>query len=159
MRIGQGYDVHQLAEGRKLILGGVEIPSEKGCVGHSDADVLIHAICDALLGATALGDIGQHFSDSDAQYKDIDSKILLKNVAELLKNEGYVIGNIDTIVILQQPKIADYVPLMRKQLADVLGININQISVKATTTEHLGYEGRGEGVSAMAVVLIMKTNF
>jgi 2-C-methyl-D-erythritol 2,4-cyclodiphosphate synthase len=159
VRIGQGYDVHQLAEGRKLILGGVEIPSEKGCVGHSDADVLIHAICDALLGATALGDIGQHFSDSDAQYKDIDSKILLKNVAELLKNEGYVIGNIDTIVILQQPKIADYVPLMRKQLADVLGININQISVKATTTEHLGYEGRGEGVSAMAVVLIMKTNF
>jgi 2-C-methyl-D-erythritol 2,4-cyclodiphosphate synthase len=154
IRIGQGFDVHQLVAGRKLMLGGVEISSEFGCVGHSDADVLLHAICDALLGAVALGDIGQHFPDNDNQYKGIDSGILLKHVAELLKNDGYVVGNIDSTIVLQKPKVANYIPLMRENIANMLKINLNQISIKATTTEHLGYEGRGEGVSTMAVVLI-----
>lgn len=154
MRIGTGFDVHRLAEGHKLILGGIEIPHSKGCVGHSDADVLIHAICDALLGALALGDIGQHFPDTSNEYKDIDSRILLKKVNELIIEKGYQIGNIDTTLALQKPKVKDYIPIMREELARVLQVEISQISVKATTTEKLGFEGREEGVSAQAVCLL-----
>lgn len=157
MRIGTGFDVHQLAEGYKLILGGIEIPHTKGCVGHSDADVLIHAICDALLGALALGDIGQHFPDTSEEFKGIDSRILLKRVNELVKKQNYRIANIDSTLVLQKPKIKDYIPKMRAELAKVLDIDINQISVKATTTEKLGFEGREEGVSAQAVCLLIRT--
>lgn len=157
MRIGTGFDVHRLAEGHKLILGGIEIPHSKGCVGHSDADVLIHAICDALLGALALGDIGQHFPDTSNEYKDIDSRILLKKVNELIIEKGYQIGNIDTTLALQKPKVKDYIPIMREELARVLQVEISQISVKATTTEKLGFEGREEGVSAQAVCLLVRT--
>jgi 2-C-methyl-D-erythritol 2,4-cyclodiphosphate synthase len=153
-RIGQGFDVHQLKEGYKLVLGSVEIPHSKGCVGHSDADVLIHAICDALLGAMALGDIGQHFPDTDVQYKGIKSSILLKKIADLVRQNNGEISNIDSTIVLQKPKIAIYIPLMREELAKTLNININQISIKATTSEKLGYEGREEGVSAMAVALV-----
>jgi 2-C-methyl-D-erythritol 2,4-cyclodiphosphate synthase len=153
-RIGQGFDVHQLKEGYKLVVGGIEIPHSKGCVGHSDADVLIHAICDALLGAFALGDIGQHFPDTDEQYKGIDSSILLKKVADLIRQQNAEISNIDSTLVLQKPKIATYIPLMREKIAEILNININQISIKATTSEKLGYEGREEGVSAMAVALL-----
>ena len=154
MRIGFGYDVHQLTEGRELWLGGIRIPHTKGAIGHSDADVLIHAICDALLGAAALGDIGKHFPDTDATFNGIDSKILLQNVKVLLEEENYVISNIDTTVALQNPKIASYLPEMRMSVASVLGLSINQVSIKATTTEKLGFEGREEGISAYAVVLI-----
>lgn len=156
MRIGTGFDVHQLAKGYKLILGGVEIPHSKGCVGHSDADVLIHAICDALLGALALGDIGQHFPDTSEEFKGIDSRILLKKVNELVRKQGYEISNIDSTLALQKPKVKPYIPQMRAELAKVLDIDINQVSVKATTTEKLGFEGREEGVSAQAVCLLLK---
>ena len=154
MRIGIGYDVHQLVPDRPLWLGGVLIPHHHGLLGHSDADVLIHAICDALLGAAAMGDIGKHFPDKDPQYKDIDSKILLRHCGELLKAEGYQIENIDSIIAAQQPKLAPYIPAMRQTIADTLGIDISQVSVKATTTEHLGFEGREEGISAQAAVLL-----
>ncbi len=154
MRIGIGYDVHQLVSDRPLWLGGVLIPHSLGLLGHSDADVLLHAICDALLGAAALGDIGKHFPDKDPQYKNIDSKILLLHCGELLRREGYRIENIDSIVVAQQPKIAPHIPAMRQTIADTLGIEVSQVSVKATTTEHLGFEGREEGISAHAVVLL-----
>lgn len=154
IRTGIGYDVHQLKDGLNLWLGGIKIDHTKGLLGHSDADVLIHAICDALLGAAALGDIGQHFPDKDPKYKGIDSKILLKNCIELLKQHGYSVVNIDSTMCLQKPKVASYIPQMRQTLADVIGINIDQISIKATTTEHLGFEGREEGISALASVLI-----
>jgi 2-C-methyl-D-erythritol 2,4-cyclodiphosphate synthase len=154
MRVGIGYDVHQLIAGRKLWLGGVEVPHSKGLLGHSDADVLIHAICDALLGAATLGDIGKHFPDKDPQYKDIDSKILLRKCGELLEKKGYYIVNIDSIVVAQQPKVGPFIPQMRQVMADILNIDNDQISVKATTTERLGFEGREEGISSQAVVLI-----
>jgi 2-C-methyl-D-erythritol 2,4-cyclodiphosphate synthase len=154
MRIGFGYDVHQFAEGRELWLGGIKIPHKKGLLGHSDADVLIHAICDALLGAAALGDIGNHFPDTDPGYKDIDSKIILKETGRLITAKGYKIQNIDATLALQAPKIAPYITLMCKTISEQLGIYPEQVSVKATTTEHMGFEGRGEGVSAYAVVLV-----
>ena len=156
IRTGIGYDVHQLKEGLPLWLGGIQVPHTKGLVGHSDADVLIHAICDALLGAAALGDIGQHFPDTDPAYKGIDSKVLLKNVCRLLSEKGYTIGNVDAILCMQKPKVASYIPVMRQTLADTMGISLDDISVKATTTEHLGFEGREEGISAIANVLITK---
>jgi len=156
IRTGIGYDVHQLRDGLPLWLGGVQVPHTKGLLGHSDADVLIHAICDALLGAAALGDIGKHFPDSDPAYKGIDSKILLANVCKLLKDNGYSIGNIDSILCMQKPKVAPFIPAMRETLAATMGIAIDKVSVKATTTEHLGFEGREEGISAIANVLITK---
>lgn len=155
-RTGIGYDVHQLKDGLPFYLGGVRVEHSKGAVGHSDADVLIHAICDALLGAANLGDIGKHFPDTDVKYKGIDSKILLKETYNLLINKGYAIENIDTVLCLQKPKVAPYLPLMRETLSNVLGIDEDDISIKATTTEHLGFEGREEGVSALATVLIKK---
>ena len=156
MRIGTGYDVHRLTEGRKLILGGVEIPWEKGLDGHSDADVLIHALMDALLGAAALGDIGQHFPDTDPAYKGISSLALLRKVADLLSDCGYRLGNADVTVICQRPKLAGHIPQMRQNLADAMGVPVDQVSVKATTTEKLGFTGRGEGIAAEAVCLIVK---
>ncbi|MBR3959221.1 MAG: 2-C-methyl-D-erythritol 2,4-cyclodiphosphate synthase [Bacteroidales bacterium] len=158
IRTGIGYDVHQLRDGLPLWLGGVQVPHTKGLLGHSDADVLIHAICDALLGAAALGDIGKHFPDSDPAYKGIDSKILLANVCMLLKDNGYSIGNIDSILCMQKPKVAPFIPAMRETLAATMGIAIDKVSVKATTTEHLGFEGREEGISAIANVLITKND-
>ena len=155
-RIGFGYDVHKLEPGYKLILGNIDVPSETGAVGHSDADVLIHAICDALLGAAALGDIGKHFPDTDTAYKGIDSSILLQNVCRLLKEKKYSISNIDTTICLQKPKLTAYIPLMRKRLAEVMEIEEDQISVKATTTEKLGFVGEGKGISAYANALIFK---
>lgn len=154
MRIGNGYDVHKLVEGRKLILGGVDVPYEKGLLGHSDADVLIHAIMDALLGACALGDIGKLFPDSDAEFKDISSILLLKKVAEVLKRGNYTIINIDSIIAAQKPKLAPYIQEMRSNIANALEIPVDCVSVKATTTEHLGFEGRGEGISSYAVCLL-----
>ena len=154
MRIGIGYDVHKLVDNRKLILGGIEIPHHKGCLGHSDADVLIHAICDALLGALALGDIGQHFPDNTDEFKDIDSRVLLKKVHTLIKTKGYFISNIDSTLILQNPKISSFIPIMRQELATILNIDIHQISIKATTTEKLGFQGREEGISAQAICLL-----
>jgi 2-C-methyl-D-erythritol 2,4-cyclodiphosphate synthase len=156
IRVGFGYDVHQLAEGRRLIIGGIEIPSEKGAIGHSDADVLIHAICDALLGAANLRDIGFHFSDKDKNYKGIDSKILLREVISLLKEKGYLVGNIDSTICLQKPKVSVYIEEMKKVLADCMQIDLDDISIKATTTEKLGFVGREEGISAYAVVLVEK---
>lgn len=156
MRIGFGYDVHQLTEGRDLWLGGIRIPHSKGALGHSDADVLLHAICDALLGALALGDIGQHFPDTDEHYKGIDSKLLLKKVHEMISVEGFLISNIDSTIAMQKPKIASYIPEMRSIISTILGLDIQQVSIKATTTEKLGFEGREEGVSAYAVVLLEK---
>jgi 2-C-methyl-D-erythritol 2,4-cyclodiphosphate synthase len=156
-RIGTGFDVHRLSEGQKLILGGVEIPHTRGCVGHSDADVLIHAICDAMLGALTLGDIGQHFPDNSDEFKGIDSRILLKKVNALISEEGYQIGNIDSTVVLQKPKIEDYIPKIQEEMASVLQVDVSQISVKVTTTEKLGFEGREEGVSAQAVCLLLRT--
>ena len=155
MRIGTGYDVHRLAEGLPLWLGGVQVPHTHGLVGHSDADVLLHAICDALLGAVALGDIGKHFPDTDPQYKGISSLKLLAHVGNLLKEKGYTVGNIDSTVAAQRPKLAPYIEQMRQNIADTLGISIEQVSVKATTTEHLGFEGREEGISAQAVVIVL----
>lgn len=156
IRIGQGYDVHRLAEGETLWLGGILIPHNKGTVAHSDGDVLIHAICDALLGAVNLGDIGTHFPDNSEKFKNIDSKILLEKSYELVKSAGFEIVNIDSTVSAQQPKLKPFIPEMKKVMAEVLGINIEQISVKATTTEKLGFEGREEGISALAVVLVQK---
>lgn len=154
MRIGHGYDVHRLVEGRDLILGGVKIPYEKGLLGHSDADVLTHAVMDALLGAAALGDIGKHFPDSDPAYKGADSLVLASHVAALLKQNGYRIGNVDATVIAQAPKLAPHIPAMRANLAAVLGIGLDAINVKATTEEHLGFTGEGLGIAAHAVCLI-----
>ena len=156
MRIGNGYDVHKLTENRKLILGGVDIPYEKGLLGHSDADVLVHAVMDALLGAAALGDIGQHFPDSDDKYKGISSMKLLGFVKDLLSENGYEIVNIDSIVVAQAPKLAPHIPEMRKNIADVLEMDISDINVKATTTEKLGFTGRKEGISSYAVCIINK---
>ncbi len=156
IRTGIGYDVHQLKEGEEFWLGGIKIDHTKGAVGHSDADVLLHAITDALLGAAALGDIGKHFPDTSDAYKGIDSKILLKKVVELIKEKGYSIGNIDSTICLQQPKIAPYIDKMRQCIANVLSINVDQVSVKATTTEKLGFVGREEGISAYASCLIYK---
>ncbi|MCG1012357.1 2-C-methyl-D-erythritol 2,4-cyclodiphosphate synthase [Tepidanaerobacter sp. GT38] len=156
MRIGIGFDVHQLVEGRKLILGGVTIPFEKGLLGHSDADVLVHAINDALLGACALGDIGKHFPDTDPAYKDISSIKLLKRVKNLLSVHGYKVVNIDSVICAERPKLAPYIDEMRKNIAETLSIAVDRVSVKATTTEGLGFEGKGEGISAQAVCLIEK---
>lgn len=156
MRIGTGYDVHRLAEGLPLWLGGVQVPHTHGLVGHSDADVLLHAICDALLGAAALGDIGKHFPDTDPQYKGISSLKLLAHVGQLLDKQGYTIGNIDSTIAAQRPKLASFIPQMRHNIADTLGIPADCVSVKATTTEHLGFEGREEGISAQAVALIIE---
>jgi len=155
-RIGSGFDVHAFADGRKLIIGGVEIPFERGLLGHSDADVLLHAVCDALLGALALGDIGQHFPDTDNQYKNADSRILLQRVYGMVKDEGYKLGNLDAVVAMQKPKIAPFIPEIRENIAKDLDAAINQISIKATTTERLGFIGREEGVSALATVLVVK---
>ncbi len=155
MRIGQGFDVHQLVEGRKLIIGGVEILHDKGLLGHSDADVLLHAICDALLGAAALGDIGRHFSDTDAKFKNIDSRILLREVARMVTNAGFRIGNLDATIIAQAPKMAPHIPRMVENIAADLGVAVNAVNVKATTTERLGFSGRGEGIAAQAVALLL----
>ena len=154
MRIGTGYDVHRLEEGLELWIGGVKIAHTHGLLGHSDADVLLHAICDALLGAAALGDIGKHFPDTDPQYKGISSVKLLAHVGALLKEKGYSIGNIDYTVVAQRPKLAPHIPQMRQTIADALGIDVDCVSVKATTTERLGFEGREEGISAQAIALI-----
>lgn len=155
-RIGNGYDVHALAEGESLWLGGIKIEHEKGTIAHSDGDVLIHAICDALLGALALGDIGKHFPDTSSEFKNIDSKILLKKCSELIVSKGYSIVNIDSTICAQRPKLKDHIEGMRKCLANVLDIDYDQISVKATTTEKLGFVGREEGISSYAVVLLEK---
>lgn len=154
MRVGFGYDVHRLVEGRKLILGGVEIPYEKGLLGHSDADVLVHALMDAMLGAAGLGDIGRHFPDTDDQYKGISSMILLKKVTERLTEAGYMVNNMDVTVVAQRPKLAGYIPQMEANLAHVLGVSETDVNVKATTTEKLGFEGEGLGISAYAVCSI-----
>lgn len=150
-RFGMGYDVHQLVENRKLIIGGVDIPYEKGLLGHSDADVLLHAISDALLGAAALGDIGKHFPDTDPRYKGADSLKLLEEVGNLLAEKGYVVGNVDATIVAQKPKMLPHIPQMRENIARVLHVDIDQINVKATTEEHLGFTGSGQGVSSYAV--------
>ncbi len=155
-RIGSGVDFHQLEEGRKFWLGGVQVPHHKGATGHSDADVLLHAICDALLGALCLGDIGKHFPNTDAQYKGIDSKILLQKTFSLVQAKGYGVVNIDSTVCLESPKIMQYVPQMQKEIAQILGISIEDISIKATTTERMGFAGREEGLVAYATVLLTK---
>ena len=154
MRIGHGYDVHRLTENRKLILGGVEIPYEKGLLGHSDADVLAHAVMDALLGAAGLGDIGRHFPDNDDRYLGADSLVLLKEVCRLLKEKGYRVGNVDATVIAQRPKLMAYIPEMRKNLADAMNVDEDAVNVKATTEEKLGFTGEGLGIAAHAVALI-----
>ncbi len=153
-RIGIGYDVHVLTESRKLMLGGVHIPFSKGLAGHSDADVLIHALCDALLGAAALGDLGNYFPDTSERYRGISSLELLKEVDKMIHTSGYQIGNIDTVIVAQKPKIAPFIPEMQKTLSGVLNISIDRISIKATTTEGLGFAGRGEGIAAQATVLL-----
>lgn len=156
MRIGHGYDVHRLAEGRRLILGGVDIPWEKGLLGHSDADVLTHAVMDALLGAAGLGDIGQHFPDTDPAYAGADSLKLLEHVAELLRERGFTVGNVDATILAQRPKLAPHIPRMRDNLARVMGIDPGRVNVKATTEEGLGFTGSGEGMAAHGVALIEK---
>lgn len=156
MRIGHGYDVHRLVEGRKLILGGVEIPYEKGLDGHSDADVLVHAVMDALLGAAALGDIGKHFPDTDVAYRGIDSLLLLDHVSEAIAQKGYTISNIDVTVIAQKPKLSPYIPRMKERLTQRLRLEEDQLNIKATTEERLGFTGRGEGISCHAVCLLEK---
>lgn len=156
IRVGIGYDVHALVEGRPLILGGIEIPYERGLLGHSDADVLTHAIMDALLGALALGDIGKHFPDTDERYRGISSLSLLEEVRQLLNSKGYVLGNLDCIIIAERPKLAGFIPAMQEKLAAALKVKADQVSVKATTTEHLGFEGREEGISAQAIVILSK---
>ncbi|RYY89884.1 MAG: 2-C-methyl-D-erythritol 2,4-cyclodiphosphate synthase [Chitinophagaceae bacterium] len=153
-RIGSGIDFHQLGEGRPLMLGGVHVPYERGCIGHSDADVLLHAICDALLGALALGDIGVHFPDTDQRYKGIDSKLLLAETCRLIAQEGYRVVNIDSTLCLQEPKIKPYVPQMQETIARIAGLTIRDVSIKATTTENLGFVGRKEGVVAYASALL-----
>ena len=155
-RIGQGYDVHRLTEGRKLILGGVEIPYEKGLLGHSDADVLLHALMDALLGAAGMGDIGRIFPDNDERFKGADSRGLLRDVAQRLGDAGYTVGNVDVTLVAQRPKVSPYVPQMRENIASDLGVSMDVVNVKATTEEHLGFTGSGEGMSAHAVALIVK---
>ncbi len=154
IRIGHGYDVHALGEGLRLVLGGVEIPHTKGCIAHSDGDVLVHAICDALLGAAALGDIGKHFPDTSAEFKGIDSLILLRRVVALLAENGYTISNIDSTIAMQRPKLRPYIDTMRARIAEAAGLAVEQVSVKATTTEHLGFEGEERGVSATAICLL-----
>lgn len=156
LRIGQGFDVHQLTEGRPLIIGGIEIPFEKGLLGHSDADVLLHTVADACLGAIAAGDIGKHFPDTDPEFKDADSAKLLQHVWQLVKDKGYALGNIDCTIIAQKPKMAPYIDQMRERIADLLEADISQVNVKATTTEQLGFAGRGEGIASQATVLIQK---
>ena len=158
IRIGQGFDVHQLVEGRELIIGGVTIPYEKGLMGHSDADVLLHAVCDALLGAAALGDIGRHFSDTDPRYKNIDSRVLLREVHRLLEKSGYKVSNIDATIIAQSPKMAPHIPTMIANIAQDLQMPTLDINVKAKTAEHLGPVGRGEGIEAEVVCLIATTD-
>jgi len=156
IRVGFGFDVHQLSEGKEFWLGGILVPHEKGAVGHSDADVLIHTICDAVLGAADLRDIGFHFPDTEQKYKGIDSKILLRDVMAVLRKEGYELGNVDATIALEKPKINPYIPEMKKVLAEVMSVSPGQVSIKATTTEKLSFVGREEGVSAYAVVLIQK---
>lgn len=153
-RVGQGYDVHRLAEGETLWLGGILVPHSKGTVAHSDGDVLIHAICDALLGALKLGDIGTHFPDNSPEFKNIDSKLLLKRSYQLVQEKGFEVANIDSTISAQQPKLKSFIPEMEQTMAEVLGIDADRVSVKATTTEKLGFEGREEGISALAVVLL-----
>lgn len=155
-RVGIGFDVHAFSDNRKLIIGGVEIPFEKGLAGHSDADVLLHAICDALLGSISMGDIGQHFPDTDPKYKDANSLTLLKYVYELVQQKGFSLGNMDAVVTAQQPKLVSYIPQMRKNISETIETDIENISIKATTTEKLGFVGREEGLSAFASVLIIK---
>ena len=154
MRIGHGYDVHKLVEGRKLILGGIEVPYEKGLLGHSDADVLTHALMDALLGAAALGDIGKLFPDNDPDYAGADSVELLKKVCAVITEAGYRVGNVDCTVIAQRPKLAPYIPAMREKLAKAMGVDVSRVSVKATTEEHLGFTGEGLGIAAHSVALL-----
>lgn len=156
IRIGHGFDVHAFAEGRSLIIGGVDISHDRGLLGHSDADVLLHAICDALLGAAALGDIGKHFPDSDPRFKGIDSRKLLRHVAELLDGRGWKVGNVDATIIAQAPRMAPHIAAMREHIAEDIGIAAEQVNVKATTTERLGFTGREEGIAAEAVCLIVK---
>ncbi len=156
IRIGHGFDVHALAEGLPLVIGGIKIEHTKGCVAHSDGDVAIHAICDALLGALALGDIGKLFPDTSAEFKGIDSKILLKRVCEVIYEKGYKISNIDCTIAMQRPKLRPHIDNMRQTMADVMGLDVDRVSVKATTTEKLGFEGREEGVSVDAVALLIK---
>ncbi|WP_421382613.1 2-C-methyl-D-erythritol 2,4-cyclodiphosphate synthase [Bacillus salacetis] len=156
-RIGQGFDVHQLTEGRPLIIGGITIPYEKGLLGHSDADVLLHTVADACLGAIAAGDIGKHFPDTDPEFKDADSGKLLSHVWNLVKEEGYELANIDCTIIAQMPKMAPYITQMRERIAELLEADISQVNVKATTSEKLGFTGRGEGIAAQATVLVVKT--
>ncbi len=154
MRIGHGYDVHRLVEGRRLILGGVDIPYEKGLLGHSDADVLVHAVMDALLGAMGAPDIGQLFPDKDPAYKGADSMVLLAHVAGIMNDKGYILGNLDATVLAQAPKLAPHIPAMKENIARVLGVSVEQVNVKATTEEHLGFTGSGEGMAAHAVCLL-----
>lgn len=154
MRIGQGFDVHAFAEGRPLILGGIEIPHDRGLLGHSDADVLLHTIADAALGAIAAGDIGKHFPDTDPEFKDADSKVLLQHVWQLVKAEGYVLGNVDATVMAERPKLRTYIDDMRAVIAELFEADISQVNVKATTTEKLGFTGREEGIAAQAVILL-----
>jgi 2-C-methyl-D-erythritol 2,4-cyclodiphosphate synthase len=156
MRIGHGYDVHRLVEGRKLILGGVDIPYESGLLGHSDADVLLHAISDAILGAIGEGDIGRHFPDTDPRYKGADSLMLLAHVMKLAQDKGYRLGNVDATIVAQRPKLAPHIPMMRENIAAVLGGDLERVNVKATTTEELGFAGRGEGIAAYSVALMEK---
>jgi 2-C-methyl-D-erythritol 2,4-cyclodiphosphate synthase len=158
MRIGHGYDVHRLVEGRKLIIGGVEIPWEKGLLGHSDADLLLHAVTDAILGALALGDIGKHFPDTDPAFKDADSMKLLEHCVALVKERGYKVGNLDATIIAQKPKLAAYIPDMRQNIAKACNVEMDRINVKATTEEWLGFTGNGEGMAAHAVVLMLQTD-
>ena len=155
-RIGLGYDVHQFTEDRKLILGGVEIPYEKGLKGHSDADALLHSICDAMLGALALGDIGKHFPDTNSKYKDIDSKILLSEVNKLAYGEGYKVGNVDSTVVLQMPKLVPFITDMRKNISSILYCDLDQVSVKATTSEWMGFVGEGKGIKVITTVMLIK---
>jgi 2-C-methyl-D-erythritol 2,4-cyclodiphosphate synthase len=155
-RTGIGFDVHQFSDNRKLIIGGVEIPYEKGLSGHSDADVLLHAICDALLGAAALGDIGMHFPDSAPEYKNVSSALLLQEVSSQLKSSGFSVGNIDSVVMAEKPKLLPYINLMREKISKILNVPIERISIKATTTESLGFVGRKEGIAALATALIIK---
>lgn len=155
-RIGLGYDVHQFADDRKLILGGVEIPFEKGLKGHSDADALLHSICDAILGALALGDIGKHFPDTEPKYKGIDSKILLSEVNKLAYGEGYKIGNVDSTIVLQKPKLAQFIQDMRKNISSILYCDLDQVSVKATTSEWMGFVGEGKGIKVITTVMLIK---
>lgn len=157
-RIGYGYDVHKFAKNRKLILGGVEVPYEQGLQGHSDADVLLHAVTDALLGALALGDIGKHFPDTDPAYKNADSRVLMREAYGLIREKGYKLGNLDATIVAQEPKLAPYIPAMRSLMSKDLGVEIDCVSVKATTSEQLGFTGRKEGISASAVVLLAKVS-